>query len=123
MDRIRSETVRRAGDERRFTNALKRQHVAHLSGDEAAQLARNMDVMLSKRKAQLGRQLPAHMVPSTILRLEELPTLPNGMVDYDALPFGKTLLGYIVGGIVTPENQRNPFVANTIGITSASMAM
>jgi hypothetical protein len=30
------------------------------------------------------------------------------------------MLGYIVGGIVTPENQRNPFVANTVGITSAS---
>ena len=49
-----------------------------------------------------------------------LPLLPNGMVDYDQLPFGETLLGYIVGGIVTPETQRNPFVANTVGITSAS---
>ena len=54
------------------------------------------------------------------LLADGVPTLPSGIVDYDALPLGKTLLGYIVGGIVTPENQRNPFVANTIGITSAS---
>lgn len=49
-----------------------------------------------------------------------IPTLTNGIVDYDALPDGEQLLGYIVGGIVTPESQRNPFVANTVGITSAS---
>lgn len=49
-----------------------------------------------------------------------IPTLPNGMVDYDQLPYGQQLLGYIVGGIVTPDNQPNPFVANTISITSAS---
>lgn len=49
-----------------------------------------------------------------------VPTLLNGMVDYDQLPDGQQLLGYIVGGIVTPDHQPNPFVANTIGITSAS---
>jgi hypothetical protein len=57
MDRLRAATARREGDERRFTNALKRQHVDHLSADEAVQLARNMDVILSKRKAQIGRRL------------------------------------------------------------------
>ncbi len=56
MDRLRSATARRAGDERRFTKALKRQHVNHLSKDEAVQLARNMDVILEKRKAQIGRR-------------------------------------------------------------------
>lgn len=57
MDRLRAATTRREGDERRFANALKRQHVHHLSEDEAIQLASNMDVILSKRKAQIGRRL------------------------------------------------------------------
>jgi hypothetical protein len=33
MDRLRAATARRAGDERCFTKALKRQHVDHLSVD------------------------------------------------------------------------------------------
>ncbi|MBK7937309.1 MAG: hypothetical protein IPJ82_09560 [Lewinellaceae bacterium] len=49
-----------------------------------------------------------------------IPTLPNGIVDYDVLPDGEQLLGYIAGGIVTPDNQTNPFIANNVGITSAS---
>lgn len=57
MDRLRAATARRAGDERRFANALKRQHVDHLSADEAIQLAKNMDAILSNRKAQIGRRL------------------------------------------------------------------
>lgn len=48
-----------------------------------------------------------------------MPMLPHDIVDYDALADGSHLLGYIVGGIVTPGSQRNPFVANTVGITSA----
>jgi hypothetical protein len=52
-----------------------------------------------------------------------VPTLPNGMVDYDLLPMGEQLLGYIVGGIVTPDNQPNPFVTNTVGNTSASIRL
>ena len=51
---------------------------------------------------------------------EGMPVFQNGVVDYDALPDGEQLLGYIAGGIVTPESQRNPFVANNVGITSAS---
>ncbi len=54
---------------------------------------------------------------------EGIPTLPNGMVDYDQLPLGNQLLGYILGGIVTPDNQPNPFVANTVNITSASVRL
>jgi len=73
------------------------------------------------REVAFDAELPFHTGTSAEFMLAEgLPALPNGMVDYDQLPFGKTLLGYIVGGIVTPDNQRNPFVANTIGITSAS---
>ncbi|MCC6462970.1 MAG: hypothetical protein IT260_21050, partial [Saprospiraceae bacterium] len=51
---------------------------------------------------------------------DAIPTLYPGIADYDALPDGEQLLGYIVGGIVTPNNQRNPFVANTVGITWAN---
>lgn len=57
MQRLHAATARRAGDERRFTNALKRQHANHLSADEAVQLARNMDAILDKRKARIGRRL------------------------------------------------------------------
>lgn len=51
---------------------------------------------------------------------EGVPTLQNDIVNYDELPFGSSLIGYIAGGIVTPGNQRNPFVFNNVGITSAS---
>ncbi len=75
----------------------------------------------SYQEVAFDAELPFYTGTSAEFMLADgLPTMPNGMVDYDLLPFGKTLLGYIVGGIVTPENQRNPFVANTIGITSAS---
>lgn len=57
MDRLRAAPARRAADERSFTKALKRQHVNHLSADEAVQLARNMNVILNKRKATIGRRL------------------------------------------------------------------
>ncbi|MBK9337510.1 MAG: hypothetical protein IPM98_13450 [Lewinellaceae bacterium] len=66
-------------------------------------------------------ELPYHTgTSSEFILAEGVPTQTHDMVDYDALPDGTHLLGYIVGGIVTPENQRNPFVANTVGITSAS---
>lgn len=57
MERLRATRARRDGDELRFTKALKRQHVDHLSLDEAVQLARNMDALLSRRKPQIGRRL------------------------------------------------------------------
>jgi hypothetical protein len=57
------------------------------------------------------------------LLTENVPTLPNGIVDYDALPDGETLVGYIVGGIVTPEGQPNPFVGNLTAQTTASAVL
>jgi hypothetical protein len=57
LDRLRTADVRRAGDERRYTKALKRLHADHLSADEAIQLAKNMDVILDKRKVRIGRRL------------------------------------------------------------------
>ena len=51
---------------------------------------------------------------------DNTPTLGEEMVNYDALSDGSHLLGYIVGGIVTPGSQRNPFTANAAAVTSAS---
>lgn len=51
---------------------------------------------------------------------EGTPVLENGIVDYDALPDGETLIGHIVGGIMAPASQPNPFVFNQTGQTSAS---
>ncbi len=49
-----------------------------------------------------------------------LPVVGEGVVDYSLLPDGPTLLGHIVGGIVTPDNQPNPFLTNTIAATAAA---
>lgn len=51
---------------------------------------------------------------------DNLPMAAHDIIDYDALTDGPHLIGYIVGGIVTPGAQRNPFVANNVGITSAN---
>lgn len=57
LDRLRAGTVRRAADERNYTTALKRKDANHLTAVEAVRLARNMDCILTKRKAQIGRRL------------------------------------------------------------------
>lgn len=54
---------------------------------------------------------------------DQVPTISNGIVDLDALPDGETHLGYIVGGIFTPDNVPNPFVSNQTGLTSASSTL
>jgi hypothetical protein len=51
---------------------------------------------------------------------EGLPILHDEIVDWDQLEDGRHLLGYIVGGIVTPGSQRNPFTANATALTSAN---
>ncbi len=43
-------------------------------------------VCMEDLKTQLGKQLPSHMVPSLFVRLDELPTLPNGKLDRKSLP-------------------------------------
>lgn len=58
-----------------------------------------------------------------LLIAEGIPTLPNGIVDLDALPDGETMVGHIVGGIVTPDGQPNPFIFNQTGQTSASVVL
>jgi hypothetical protein len=51
---------------------------------------------------------------------EGLPTIHDEIVAVDELSEGRHLLGYIVGGIVTPGSQRNPFTSNATVITSAN---
>jgi hypothetical protein len=51
---------------------------------------------------------------------DNAPLVTSEIVNYDALPNGSHLLGYIVGGIVTPGSQRNPFTSNAAAVTSAS---
>ena len=53
--------------------------VAYVAGDEDALAG---DAL----RSSLERTLPAHMIPAVLVRLEELPLLPNGKVDRAALP-------------------------------------
>ncbi|HLL81309.1 MAG TPA: amino acid adenylation domain-containing protein, partial [Longimicrobium sp.] len=53
--------------------------VAYVAGDEEALSAGAL-------RRFLERTLPAHMIPSVFVRLDEFPLLPNGKVDRAALP-------------------------------------
>lgn len=44
------------------------------------------DFDASKARKILGEKLPSYMLPSAILRLEELPRLPSGKIDRKSLP-------------------------------------
>jgi hypothetical protein len=75
----------------------------------------------SYEEAAFDAELPIYTgTGAEFLLGESVPTLPNGIVDLDALPDGETLAGYIVGGIVTPDGQPNPFIFNLTGQTTAS---
>jgi amino acid adenylation domain-containing protein len=54
--------------------------VAYVVGDGAARLE------TSTLRAQLGRKLPGHLVPTRFLRLDELPVNESGKVDRNRLP-------------------------------------
>lgn len=70
----------------------------------------------------LDEELPFYTgTGAEFILANDAPTLlHHDIVDYGSLPNGSHLVGYIVGGIVTPAGQRNPFVANTVSITSAN---
>ena len=53
--------------------------VAYVAGEAAALASGTL-------RSVLERTLPAHMIPSVFVRLDELPLLPNGKVDRNALP-------------------------------------
>ena len=54
------------------------------------------------------------------IKAETLPLYAHEIIDFDKLSTGSHLVGYIVGGIVTPGSQRNPFSSNAAVITSAN---
>lgn len=54
------------------------------------------------------------------IRAADAPLYQHEIIDFDQLKTGSHLLGYIVGGIVTPGSQRNPFSSNVAVLTSAN---
>ena len=75
----------------------------------------------SYEEVALGTALPFYTgTGAEFLVAGATPTLPNSIVDYDLIPDGETLIGYIVGGIVTPDGQPNPFLFNQAGLTTAN---
>lgn len=79
----------------------------------------------SYEEAAFDAELPFYTgTGAEFLIAEGVPTLENGIVDLDDLPDGETLVGYIVGGIVTPDGVSNPFVVgNQTGQTTASATL
>jgi amino acid adenylation domain-containing protein len=55
--------------------------VAYVVGDDRGQTPDPVQL-----RAFVGEQLPAYMIPSAWVSLDQLPTTPNGKVDYGALP-------------------------------------
>jgi hypothetical protein len=75
----------------------------------------------SYEEAAFDAELPYYTgTGAEFILSDNAPRLSAEIVDYDALPDGSHLLGYIVGGIVTPGSQRNPFTSNAAAVTTAS---
>ncbi len=51
-----------------------------------AYIVSNQKVVISKLKEYLSRQLPAYMIPSAFVMMENIPLTPNGKTDRNALP-------------------------------------
>ncbi|NED63598.1 AMP-binding protein, partial [Streptomyces sp. SID10244] len=64
-------------------------------------------------RERLARRLPRHMIPHTIIELDEIPTTPIGKVDMRALPDPATANGSTVGGVdhVAPRTDTERTVA------------
>jgi amino acid adenylation domain-containing protein len=52
----------------------------------------------------LKDKLPAHMIPSAVVLMETLPTLPNGKIDRKSLPAPDALRPEMVNAYVAPHN-------------------
>ncbi|MBB3037650.1 amino acid adenylation domain-containing protein/non-ribosomal peptide synthase protein (TIGR01720 family) [Hoyosella altamirensis] len=74
-------------------------------------------------KAQLGRDLPAYMVPSLFVQLDEMPLNANGKLDRKALPAPE--IGAAAGEFVAPRNPVEEIIAGVycevLGLPEASV--
>jgi thioesterase domain-containing protein/acyl carrier protein len=66
--------------------------------------ARGAEVDAAEIRAALAGRLPAHMVPSAVVVLEEMPHTPNGKVDRKALP-APAFSGDGEAGYVAPRDE------------------
>ncbi|WAC56477.1 amino acid adenylation domain-containing protein [Gordonia sp. SL306] len=78
-------------------------------------------------RERLARRLPRHMIPHTIIELDEIPTTPIGKVDMRALPDPATADGSTVGGVdhVAPRTDTErtvaAIVADQLGLDTADV--
>jgi amino acid adenylation domain-containing protein len=88
-------------------------------------VARGVPVEEEEIRAYLGDRLPAYMVPSAVVRLEELPLSHNGKVDRKALPAPRRRTAWGEQGDEAGESPQSPWEkriarvwCEVLGITS-----
>lgn len=62
-------------------------------------------------RSHLRHKLPAYMLPQHFVRLDRLPTLPNGKIDRRQLPAPSEVAAAVVGGYVTPRTNAEVAIA------------
>ncbi|WP_013334574.1 non-ribosomal peptide synthetase [Gloeothece verrucosa] len=74
-------------------------------------LGKQNQVTLEEIRYYLKEKLPAYMVPSVFIFLDEIPLTPNGKVDYKALPIPDKTLSY-TQDITVPTSQTEKQLAS-----------
>jgi amino acid adenylation domain-containing protein len=64
-------------------------------------------------RAALSQELPAYMVPASLVELDEFPRLPNGKVDQKALPLDAEETGTAARPVVEPTTETEKILAAT----------